>query len=149
MLAASLDGLSARFTQCCGWHRQTRSWTQWPGSNHQIKNELGHRREVYPACWPTEKGRECMNKQLFCTECGNANPVAVDTCIQCKTPLVRLQSALEVQSPLTITPPSRSGTVKFSTVILIILALFLPLWPITFPLFIGLAYWSYKSEISF
>jgi len=38
-----------------------------------------------------------------------------------------------------------ANTWKFRTVVFIILACFLPLWPITFPLFLYIAYKSYKS----
>lgn len=38
-----------------------------------------------------------------------------------------------------------ANTFKFSTLVFVLLGLFLPLWPITLPLFFWLAYKSYKK----
>jgi len=41
---------------------------------------------------------------------------------------------------------SSANTVKFTTIVFVLLGLFVPCWPISLPLFWYLAYCSYKSE---
>jgi uncharacterized membrane protein YvbJ len=92
---------------------------------------------------------------IFCPWCGAQNLNTDATCKQCSKPLPqrpRPEPAQFIMPSAGSVPATRQGEenkVKVSTVIFIVLAFIIPLWIVTFPLCMFLAYMSYKKPWSF
>lgn len=90
---------------------------------------------------------------LFCPKCGQSNLRSNNNCGQCGASLpqraasdpVPLVPAYSAAPALAAEQTGRENKFKFSTGILIVVGILLPLWPITLPLCWVLAYFSYRK----